>query len=124
MIKAWKETEMLPAFIVVSLFMIFAVVIGMLLVRPMPLTEAAGTLLTALVGMLSTKISTIVDFYFGSNKASKDKDAANADQAKTIAQLATAPAVAVPAVAANTAATVANTEAVKADTQANIPKEP
>ena len=70
-----RRREILPGFVVVSLITILAVVIGMLLIRPMPLSEAAGTLLVALVGMLSTKVGTIVDFFFGSNKASKDKDA-------------------------------------------------
>ncbi len=67
--------EFLPGFVVMSLIGIFALVIVMLLTKPMPLSEAAGTLLVALIGMLSTKISTIVDFYFGSNKSSKEKDA-------------------------------------------------
>lgn len=75
--------EILPGFVVVSLMTIFAFVITMLLIKPMPLSEAAGTLLVALVGMITTKIGTIVDFYFGSNKSSKDKDATILAQAQT-----------------------------------------
>lgn len=83
--------EFLPGFVVISLISIFAVVIGMLLVKPMPLSEAAGTLLVALIGMLSTKISTIVDFYFGSNKSSKEKDATILAQAQASATTETFP---------------------------------
>ena len=54
----------------------------MLLFVPMPLTEAAGTLLTAMVGMLVTKIGTMVDFYFGSSKSAKEKDETIANLAK------------------------------------------
>jgi hypothetical protein len=84
--------EFLPGFVVISLIGIFAMVIVMLLLKPMPLSEAAGTLLVALIGMLSTKISTIVDFYFGSNKASKDKDATILAQAQNGATIEAPPA--------------------------------
>jgi len=57
-----------------TMLLLFGAALFMLLFMPMPLTEAAGTLLTAMVGMLVAKIGTMVDFYFGSSATSKQKD--------------------------------------------------
>lgn len=57
-----------------TLLFLFGAALYMLLFKPMPMTEAAGTLLTAMVGMLVAKIGTMVDFYFGSSTTSKQKD--------------------------------------------------
>lgn len=61
----------------------------LLLLRPMPITGEAGTLLTALVGLLSSKVATIVDFYFGTSKSSALKDEAVKTQAQTISDVTT-----------------------------------
>ena len=64
----------LPAFIVVSVFAIYATAMGMLIFSPMPMTESAGTLLTSMIGVLTGSVVTIVSFYFGSSKGSAGKD--------------------------------------------------
>lgn len=86
----WKERPAidLRAFVAVASILLFGVIIAMLLFRPMPMTEAAGALLTALVGVVATKYSTIVDFYFGSNKDSKDKDETIRQQAQSASSTA------------------------------------
>lgn len=83
----------LRALVAVSMLSIFGGVTAMLLFRPMPMTEQAGAVLLTIVGMIIGKVGTIVDYYFGSNKESKD-------QATTIATMVAAPAVAAAAAAA------------------------
>lgn len=80
----WPDQQTMVACSVISLFIITMM---LLLLRPMPLTEAAGTLLTAMVGLLVAKVSTIVDFHFGTSKSSSLKDEAATTQAKTISDL-------------------------------------
>ena len=87
--KDWLD---LRAFVAVAMMLIFGSVTGLLLLRPMPMTEQAGSVLLTIIGMLIGKVGTIVDFYFGSNKDSKDKDATIAAQTATIA--ASSPGVA------------------------------
>lgn len=80
----WPE---LQTFVAVTIVVLFAGTIMLLLLRPMPITGEAGTLLTALVGLLGAKVATIVDFCFGTSKSSANKDEAARTQAKTIADL-------------------------------------
>jgi hypothetical protein len=63
-----------PGFIAILLLLLFGVVIMLLMLVPIYVGEAVGTLLTALIGVLASKVTTIVDFHFGSSKTSKDKD--------------------------------------------------
>src|SRR5262249_13011227 len=81
----------LQTYVAVAVITLFAFVVVMLLARPMPLSEAAGTLLTALVGLLTGKVATIVDFYFGTSKGRKDKDELAKSQAQTIANVTATP---------------------------------
>ncbi len=78
----------IPTMIVSSLLVIFGFVIAMLMLAPMPMTESAGTLVTAMIGMLTASISMIVSFYFGSSKSSQAKDETTRLQAETLASAA------------------------------------
>lgn len=80
----------LRAFVAVSVFGIFGFVVIMLLTRPMPLTDQAGTLLLTIVGAVLAMTGSIVQFYFGSTKDSKEKDSTAQAQAQTIATMAAA----------------------------------
>ena len=71
----------LQGFVVVSILSIFAMAVGMLMFKPMPLTDAAGTLLTSTLGALTGAVVSIVSFYFGSSSSSRGKD-------ETIAKIA------------------------------------
>ena len=64
----------LQGFVVASVFIVYAISIGMLLFRPMPMDGQAGTLLTTMMGALTGSVVTIVSYYFGSSKSSSDKD--------------------------------------------------
>lgn len=72
----------LQAIVAMSMLGTFGLVVVMLLFRPMPMTEQAGAVLLTVVGMILGKVGTIVDFYFGSNKGNKDKDATILAQAQ------------------------------------------
>lgn len=80
----------LQTFIAVTIVGLYSMVVILLLLRPMPITGEAGTLLTALTGLLTGKVATIVDFYFGTSKSSALKDEAVKTQAQTISDV-TAP---------------------------------
>lgn len=80
----------LKTFVAVTIVLLFASTIMFLLLRPMPITGEAGTLLTALVGLLGAKVATIVDFCFGTSQSSANKDEAAKVQAQTISDM-TAP---------------------------------
>lgn len=56
--------------VVATLMGLFVTAVMVLLVRPVTITGEAGTLLTALLGVLTGKVATIVDFYFGTSKQS------------------------------------------------------
>lgn len=88
-----RTWEFLPGLIAMLLIAIFAFVMVMLMWFPMPMSEAAGTLATALVSALVTNIGMIVSYYFGSSKNSKEKDATIFEQAKTSAAASVAAAV-------------------------------
>lgn len=106
----------LRTLVAVSMITIFAIVVVVLLVQPMPMTEAAGNVLLVIIGMLTTKVGTIVDYYFGSNKEAKEQGETSRSQAATIATMA---ATAAPTVLTNGAAeTAAWTEATAANTPA------
>lgn len=62
------------SFIVIALFFIFFFVLVTLMYRPLTVNESIMTLLTALIGMLAQKMSTVIDFHFGSSRGSKEKD--------------------------------------------------
>lgn len=64
----------LSAFIAIMVVLLVGIIVLALLLLPIKPSEAAGTLLTAIVGMLVAKLGTIIDFFFGSSKASKEKD--------------------------------------------------
>lgn len=81
----WPDLQM---FVAVSLIGLYVMTVIMLLTVPMPITDSAGTLLTAMIGLLTGKVATIVDFYFGTSKSSAAKDEAAKTQAKTISDLA------------------------------------
>jgi len=77
----WPEMQTI---IVSTLMALFALTILLLLLRPINITGEAGTLLTALIAILTGKIATIVDFYFGTSKSNKSSE--NTDVA-TISKL-------------------------------------
>lgn len=79
----------LQTFVVLVILPLYAFVVIMLLMKPMPITGEAGTLLTALTGLLTGKVATIVDFYFGTSKSSALKDEAAKTQAQTISDMST-----------------------------------
>lgn len=79
----------LQTFVVLVILPLYAFVVIMLLMKPMPITGEAGTLLTALTGLLTGKVATIVDFYFGTSKSSANKDEAAKTQAQTISDITT-----------------------------------
>lgn len=78
--------------IAMSLIAIMGFSIVMLFLRPMPMTDAAGTLAVALVTAVTTNVGVIVGFFFGSSKTSREKDEMATAQAATIATLSAAPA--------------------------------
>lgn len=80
----------LQTFIAVTIVGLYSMVVILLLLKPMPITGEAGTLLTALTGLLTGKVATIVDFYFGTSKTSASKDETTKAQAQTISDM-TAP---------------------------------
>lgn len=80
----WPDLQTFVAAIVVPLY---AFVVIILLLKPMPITGEAGTLLTALTGLLTGKVATIIDFYFGTSKSSAAKDEAAKTQAQTISDM-------------------------------------
>ena len=84
MTKWWPD---LQAYVAVTIISLYAIVVIVLLLMPMPITESAGTLLTALVGLLTGKVATIVDFYYGTSRTSALKDEAAKVQAQTIANM-------------------------------------
>lgn len=69
--RLWPD---LQTFVVLVILPLYATVVMVLLLKPMPITGEAGTLLTALTGLLTGKVATIVDFYFGTSKSSSDTD--------------------------------------------------
>lgn len=77
----------LQTFIAVTIVGLYSMVVILLLLKPMPITGEAGTLLTALTGLLTGKVATIVDFYFGTSKSSAAKDEAAKVQAQTISDI-------------------------------------
>src|SRR5258706_1074565 len=81
----WPDLQM---FVAITIIGLYAMVVILLLLKPMPITGEAGTLLTALTGLLTGKVATIVDFYFGTSKSSALKDEAAKTQAQTISALA------------------------------------
>lgn len=64
----------LQSFVVVILVSLYAITIMLLLLKPITITGEAGTLLTALTGLLTGKVATIVDFYFGTSKSNISKE--------------------------------------------------
>lgn len=72
--NAVKSFFTLPGFVAVAIFTIYGTSMIMLLFRPMPMTETAGTVLTGMIGVLTGAVVTIVTFYFGSSKSSQEKD--------------------------------------------------
>lgn len=105
----------LRTLVAVSMIAIFAIVVVVLLVQPMPMTEAAGNVLLVIIGMLTTKVGTIVDYYFGSNKEAKEQGETSRTQAATIATMA---ATAAPTVTNGAAETAAWADAQAANTPA------
>lgn len=95
----WPDNRTFLSFSFVGMFFF---TLSMLLLRPMPITDSAGTLLTALVAVITTKLVTIVDFEFGSSKqGQKTQDANTKSSAAAITTLAAAAAgPVVPAAAA------------------------
>lgn len=81
----------LRSFVAIWMLGIFALVVAMLLFRPMPMTEQAGTLLLTIIGVIVAKVSSIVDFFFGSTKDSKEKDDTIRSQAVTMSAGAPVP---------------------------------
>lgn len=78
----------IQTFTAVTLVGLYATTIMLLILKPITITGEAGTLLTALTGLLTGKVATIVDFYFGTSKSSASKDEAAKTQAQTISDLA------------------------------------
>ncbi len=70
----WGDYLTLQGFVVAAVFIVYAISIGMLLFRPMPMDGQAGTLLTTMMGALTGSVVTIVSYYFGSSKGSSEKD--------------------------------------------------
>lgn len=85
-----RKWEMLPGMIAMSLITILAFAVACLFLRPMPMTEAAGTLAVALVSSVATSIGTIVGFYFGDTKGGREQAATIREQAKVQADAAPA----------------------------------
>lgn len=73
----------LPVIIASFLMFMLMLLLISLLFFPMPMSEQAGALLTTIAGVIIAKVGTMVDFFFGSSKASKEKD-------DTISKMATA----------------------------------
>ena len=84
---SWADTQKLLAFIVVCAFIIFLFIWTLL--PPKGVDQSILTVVNVLLGALVAKFSSVVDYYFGSSRASANKDT-------TIAALATTAPVASP----------------------------
>lgn len=82
----WPELQSVVA---ISLVTTYICVVILLILRPITITGEAGTLLTAMTGLLTGKVATIVDFYFGTSKSSALKDEAVKTQSQTISDMST-----------------------------------
>lgn len=114
-----RKWELLPGLIAMSLIAILAFAIVCLFLKPMPMTDAAGTLAVALVSAVTTNIGIVVGFFFGSSKDNKEKDETIRQQAQTQAVTATTADAMV-----KTAATVADTARTAATVMAAANGEP
>jgi hypothetical protein len=85
-----RTTRFMRVFITVSLFLIYAGVLAVLLLKQpaVTLTDAVGTLVVALISILTREIGTIISFNFSSTAASVAKDDTQRAQAETIAAMA------------------------------------
>lgn len=84
--RLWPD---LQTFVVVILVSLYAITIMLLLLKPITITGEAGTLLTALTGLLTGKVATIVDFYFGTSKSNSLKDETVKSLADTVSPQST-----------------------------------
>lgn len=84
--RLWPD---LQTFVVVILVSLYAITIMLLLLKPITITGEAGTLLTALTGLLTGKVATIVDFYFGTSKSNSLKDETVKSLAETVSPQST-----------------------------------
>lgn len=82
----WPDLRMFVAVVLIGLY---ATTITLLMLRPMTITGEAGTLLTALTGLLTGKVATIVDYYFGTSQSGTSKDDIAKTQAQTISDITT-----------------------------------
>lgn len=75
----WPDLQSIVA---ISLVTTYICVVVLLILKPITITGEAGTLLTAMTGLLTGKVATIVDFYFGTSKSaiSKAMDAGGQNQ--------------------------------------------
>lgn len=80
----WPDLQSVVA---VALVTTYITVVILLILRPISITGEAGTLLTAMTGLLTGKVATIVDFYFGTSKSSSLKDEAVKTQSQTISDM-------------------------------------
>lgn len=103
--------ELLPGMIAMSLIAILAFIIVCLFLKPMPMTESAGTLAIALASAIGTNIGVIVGFFYGANKDSRAQAETTRSQSETIASMAAVPAAVAAAAPAIAAAVVANATA-------------
>lgn len=78
----WPDTQ---GFLAVAIIGIMAGILWLLLSHPVTLTDAAGGMLTTIVGVLLASLKDVYAFYFNSNSSSKTKDETINNMAATAA---------------------------------------
>lgn len=83
---SWNDTQKLLAFIVVGAFVLFLA--GWTFYPPKGVDQSILTVINVLLGALVAKFSSVIDYYFGSSRGERNKDAATT--AATVAAAAVA----------------------------------
>lgn len=65
-----------------AVIVIFAIVLGVYLIRPPTLDEGQSAVVNLLIGALIGSVTTVIGFHYGSSSGSKEKDEALIEVAK------------------------------------------